>query len=36
MKTFTIKKEHLEDNYYIGTEDLSDFNGNIESEANKL
>jgi len=35
MKTFVIKKEHLDkDNYYIGIEDLSNFDGNIESEEN--
>ena len=35
MKTFIIKKEHLDkDNYYTGIEDLSNFDGNIESEEN--
>lgn len=35
MKTFLIKKEHLDsDNYYIGKEDLSNYNGNIECSEN--
>ena len=35
MKTFTIKKEHLDkDNFYTGLENLSDFDGNVDSEEN--
>ena len=35
MKIFRITKEHLDkNNFYIGEEDLSDFNGNIESDEN--
>ena len=33
MNTFVIKKEHLNtENYYIGKEDLSNYQGNIESD----
>ena len=35
MKTFIIKKEHLDkDNFYIWSEDLTCFEWNIEAEEN--
>ena len=35
MNTFLIKKEHLDkDNFYVGKEDLSYYQGHIEAEEN--
>jgi hypothetical protein len=35
MNTFLIKKEHLDkDNFYVGKEDLSNYQGHIEAEEN--
>ena len=35
MNTFCIKKEHLDkDNFYVGKEDLSDYQGHIEAQEN--
>ena len=35
MNTFCIKKEHLDkDNFYVGKEDLSNYQGHIEAQEN--